>query len=360
MPRVLSSSIADWIVPWRERPWPLDWAAEFGREAPLALEIGFGNGEFLEREAKRHPERNHVGIELSWTSVTYLLRRLDKGGAPHARVVLASAEVALTHLFAPGSLCEVFVNHPCPWPKERHQGRRLIRHETLPLLADRMELGAPLTIVTDHAAYATWIAETLERQSALRPARGSTEVAELPGRETTKYERKALAAGVSIHYFPWRKEAEPGAVGRDRSEPLSATEMPSLILERAPSSGAAPAPELAQLLRGFETQLLRDQVRGVQIIVKLIAAFRREGAPSWLVHALVKEDHLQQELALEVVPHASPGNVLVKLSPLGHAHPTAGVKSAVWQLGAWITARHPQLRVAHHNLGARFQAGRAS
>ncbi|MEM7309933.1 MAG: hypothetical protein AAF682_24880 [Planctomycetota bacterium] len=350
MPRPLSSQIADWVVPWRRREWPIDWAAELGRDAPLALEIGFGNGEFLEREAARRPDRNHVGIELSWTSATYLFRRLDRGATPNVRVLLANAELALQLLFAPGSLDEVFINHPCPWPKERHHGRRLVRPETLPLLASRMAPGAPVTIVTDHAAYAEWIAETLEGQTALRPVHGATEIPEPPGRETTKYQRKAMAAGVPIHYFPWRKASEPdGPVPALLSkDPLSA--MPSLTLT-ARTAEAAPA----DLFAGFETTSQRLDQDGVLIVVKLIAAFRREDRASWLVHALVQEDRLQQELAIEVAPNRD-GGLLLKLSSLGYAHATTGVKAAIWCLGAWLTQRHPELAIAHHTLGERVAA----
>jgi tRNA (guanine-N7-)-methyltransferase len=346
MPRPLALSIADWLVPWRERAWPIDWSAEFGRAAPLALEIGFGNGEYLEREARRRPERNHLGIELSWTSATHLFRRLDHGGLPHVRALLADAEAALQRLFAPGSLTEVFVNHPCPWPKERHAERRLVRPEVLALLADRMAPGAPLLIVTDHAPYAAEIGAALEAQRAFAPARGATEVGALPGREPTKYQRKAMAAGVPIHYFPWRRA---GAVPAPLPpEPSSTDAMPSLTLAGEPAEH--------ELFRGFAPVLERAAPRGVETVVKLGHAYRSLDEQAWLVEAMVKEDRLQQDCAVLVVRRAG-GETLVKLSGLGHPHPTFGVKRAVWSVGAWLRQRHPELSLAGHNLGDAAEAG---
>lgn len=340
MPRPLALSVVDWLVPWRERDWPIDWDAEFGRAAPLSLEIGFGNGEFLEREAGRHPERNHVGVELSWTSTTHLFRRLDRGATPHVRALLVEAELALQHLFASGSLCEVFINHPCPWPKDRHAARRLIQPDTLELLADRMAPAAPLLIVTDHEAYAAQVAETLEAQQAFEPALGSTEVASIPEREPTKYQRKAMAAGLGIHYFAWRRASAPTrrVPPPDRT---SLDEMPNLTLQ-------GPA-RLDSLFAGFAPQVYRDGQGDVEVVVKLVAAYRREDSEGWMVEALVKEDRLQQTFALEIAPRGEA--LLVKLGGLGQPRPTFGAKRAVWHLGAWLRAQHPELEIARHNLG---------
>jgi tRNA (guanine-N7-)-methyltransferase len=339
MPRPLPLSIADWLIPWRERTWPLPLHEEFGRETPLALEIGFGNGEFLEREARGHPERDHVGIELSWTSATHLFRRLDKGGPTNVRVLLADAEVALRHVFAPASLVEVFVNHPCPWPKDRHAARRLVRPEVLRLLATRMAAGAPLLVVTDHAEYAVQIAEVLEGQEDFAPQHGATEVAEIPGREPTKYQRKAMAEGIPIHYFPWVRVAG----GEPAAEASEEVEMPSLTL-----NGSVP-PET--LFAGFEPDVETTSPDGVPTVVKLVSAYQRVDREGWLVEALVKEDRLQQDFAIEVVPRGEE-RLLVKVSHLGHAHPTFGVKRAVWRVGRWLWLKHPELGLEHHNLGA--------
>lgn len=346
MGRPLSRRIEDWIVPWRELEWPLDWRALFGRPAPLALEIGFGNGEFLERELRSHPERNHVGIELSWTSATHLFRRLDRlteetGERVHARVLLVEAEVAMRHLFATGSLTELFVNHPCPWPKERHHGRRLLKPDFLALAADRLVEEGPMTVVTDHAEYATWIGEVFEAQTALAPALGTTEVDALPGRETTKYQRKAMAAGIPIHYFPWRRAHAPeGLPPLPPRDPFDT--MPSLTLQ-----GAC---DPAHLFDGFAPVLHREQVEGVDVTVKLVAAYRRSDDQAWMVEALVKEDGLRQEFALVVLPQEG-NQVLIKLGGLGRPHPTHGVKRAVWCAGSWLREHVPGLGIAHHNLG---------
>ena len=346
MARPLPLIVSDRLVPWREREWPVDWAAEFGHPGerrPLVLEIGFGNGEFLEREARAHPERDHVGIEISWTSATYLFRRLEKHGLDNVRVLLGDAEALLASVFAPNSLAEIFLNHPCPWPKDRHAERRFVRPAPLRLLASRMAAEAPLLVVTDHAAYAAQIAETLEGQSDFAPRFGATEVDEIPGREPTKYQRKAMAQGISIHYFCWSRaaresDAETGSAPNRAPEP-----MPSLTL-----SGRV---EPDAMMRGFAQDVETLDHDGVATVVKLIRAFRAEGdAPTWLIEALVKEDKLQQQFSIEVVPRGGDA-LLVKVGSLGSPHPTFGVKRAVWRAGLYLRRAHAGLGLAHHNLG---------
>ena len=76
------------LVPWKERSLPLDWAAEFGRSAPLKVEIGFGNGDFLVRSALEDPASNYIGIEMippcGHTERRHSLRPHATSKPPHA------------------------------------------------------------------------------------------------------------------------------------------------------------------------------------------------------------------------------------------------------------------------------------
>jgi tRNA (guanine-N7-)-methyltransferase len=350
-----SAELADFLVEWREGPWPLDWGQIFGRAAPLVLEIGFGNGEFLLDQAERSPERDHVGLELSWSATARLLRRLapsrgcNTSRLPNVRAVLADAEVALQRLFASESLAEVFVNHPCPWPKTRHHERRLLGPEGLALLAERMRTGARLTVVTDHAEYAAWLADALGSQQALVSCHATAAAPEPAGRRTTKYQRLAMAAGAAIHYFEWRKARAPAAVLLPTDPPGP---MPSLTLQGRHDERA--------LFDGFRPELRRETRDGFEVAVRLLDVYRREPVRSphsphssgaWLVEALVLEGRLRQQFAILVVPRGE-RELLVKLADLARPYPTFGVKRALEAVARFLLARHPELSLVHHNLGA--------
>jgi tRNA (guanine-N7-)-methyltransferase len=346
MSRPLSQQIERHLLAWRAGPWPPRWDVVFGRAAPLALEIGFGNGAFLVEQAQQRAERDHVGVELSWTSATHLFRRLDASGLRNVRAVLGDARVTLEHLFAPASLEALFVNHPCPWPKARHEDRRLLDARFLALAAHRMRPGAELLIVTDHDAYAEQVRATLAAQDWFESRHATAEVAEIPDRRPTKYEAKARAQGAAIHYFEWIRVRAPDILPASPRPDPDRT-MLSLTL-RGPH-------DAERSLSGFEPRLHREVKDGVEVVVRLVAAYRRvgggDGNPLWMVETLVKEDELLQECAIAVVAARS-GELLVKLSSLGRALPTYGVKRAVWLVGELLREQAPELVLVHENLGA--------
>jgi len=354
--RPLSQSLADFVVPWIRSPWPLAWSERFGRTSPLSLEVGFGNGEFLAAEARERPERDHVGIELSWASTERMLRRLEREGIGNVRLLLGDAELLLDVLFAPESLVECFVIHPCPWPKGRHAGRRLVNPRFLALAARALVPDGRLSIATDHAAYAAEIGARLAADPAFRLQADGTggrgeRAADLPGGRTTKYERKARAQGASIHRFVLRRVAAPAAL----PPPLPAAATPHLPL--------APHPPMLgftllgtydpdRLLEGLTPYAHREQRDGVEVIVRFPYAYRRADGDDmpWLVEAFVHEGRLEQAFGLLVLRRRE-GGVLVRPSALGDPRPTYGVRRAVALLGEWLARERPGLAPAYQNLG---------
>lgn len=182
------------FLPWRDVKRPIDWRTQFGSQAPLEAEIGFGNGEFLVRRAQERPERHFIGIELEWASVQRALRRLAQAQAPNVRLLLVDAHVALQRLFSPLALQRVYSLFPCPWPKERHAKHRLFSHTFLTLLNNRLQPDGEVLVVTDHEPYLRWALE----QSPGSGFEAKWQVVEPSFR--TKYERKWLAGGRQEFY----------------------------------------------------------------------------------------------------------------------------------------------------------------
>ncbi len=172
-----------------DHPRPLDWPGVFGRSAPLELEIGFGNGEYLHRVSRAAPERDYVGVEVAWASAKRALRRLADPPRDNVRVMLMKGEAALERCFSPRSLDVVRSLFPIPWPDERQAGRRLFSRSFLDLAASRLKDDGLFLLVTDSAELAEW---TLDQAagSALAVTREDR-----PGELDTKYERKWRVGG---------------------------------------------------------------------------------------------------------------------------------------------------------------------
>lgn len=187
-------------------PGPWDWAAIFGRRAPVELELGFGKARFLLQSAQARPETDFVGVELSRKWFADGKRRLLKGEAPPAnlRVLRAEALGFLVAKVPDASLAALHVYHPDPWPKRRHHRRRLMappfRAEVLRVLVT----GGELRVTTDHADYAAVIARLFANTPGLAPLDWGEEA--LPG---THFEVKYRREGRAIHRFRWRREEAP-------------------------------------------------------------------------------------------------------------------------------------------------------
>lgn len=161
----------------------------FAAPAPLVLEIGSGMGEATAAMAAADPARDVLAVEVHTPGVGALLRRLEDAGLTNVRVAEADGLDVLRAQPA-GSLDEVRVFFPDPWPKARHAKRRLVTPAFLDLVADRLRPAGRLHVATDWPAYAEQV-HALLRDHPLLPlvstGRGD--------RAPTRFERQGTAAG---------------------------------------------------------------------------------------------------------------------------------------------------------------------
>lgn len=191
--RALETLWPQYGLDYREEPLAL--TALFGREAPCTLEIGFGNGANLVALARAHPQRHYLGVEVHRPGVGRLLLALEQEALTNVRVVCHDAVEVLDRQIAPGSLAEVLILFPDPWPKKRHHKRRLIQPAFMIELNRVLITGGRVQIVTDHQEYFEQI-EPVLASSPLRVLEynrpGSAADGEFVG---TNFERKYRREG---------------------------------------------------------------------------------------------------------------------------------------------------------------------
>lgn len=189
-----------------ETPKVVDWETLFGGSGPVALEIGFGGGEALLRMARDHPRWSWVGVEVYPPGVGKLLLGLEAEPLPNLRVALADAVDFLSERVPEASLDAVYIFFPDPWPKARHQKRRLIQRPFLDLLRARMRQGGYLFLATDWADYAEWMMETLERHPGFANVQGAGRMApRCPDRPLTKFEERGAERGHGVYDLCFRR-----------------------------------------------------------------------------------------------------------------------------------------------------------
>jgi tRNA (guanine-N7-)-methyltransferase len=183
-----------------------DFAASFGRHAPLVLEIGFGNGEALAWASEHDTARDFIGIEVHGPGVGRLMNALAARDATNVKLYKHDAVEVLEHAIAPGLLAEVRIWFPDPWHKKRHNKRRLIQPEFAALLASRMAPDGLLHLATDWQPYAEHMLEVMEAAPDWRNALGPGRYADKPAwRIETHFERRGLKLGHGVRDLLYRK-----------------------------------------------------------------------------------------------------------------------------------------------------------
>lgn len=133
----------------------------FDREAPIIIEIGFGNGVSLARMAIESPDKDFVGIEVHRPGIGHLLLRLDEEEIPNVRVYCGDAVEILSEDIPDHSLDGINLFFPDPWPKIRHHKRRIVNADFTRLVARKLKQGGIFHAATDWEEYAHYMLEIL-------------------------------------------------------------------------------------------------------------------------------------------------------------------------------------------------------
>lgn len=172
-------------------------ATVFGRSAPVAVEVGFGNGSALATLAKTRPDWNCLGVDVYRPGFGALMLRCEREEVTNVRVVNAEATTLLRRL-APGAVHVINAFFPDPWPKKRHHKRRLVNARFAAAVKACLAPDGTLALATDNAGYAAAMVEVL----AAAGFRGGP--AARPARPVTPFEAKARAAGRTVTELAFR------------------------------------------------------------------------------------------------------------------------------------------------------------
>jgi len=184
----------------------------FGRRAERVLEIGFGNGEALRFAVGNENERDFIGIEVHRPGVGRLLNSLAADGAQNVRVYCHDAVEVLNNEIADGSLAEVRIYFPDPWPKKRHAKRRLVQPPFAKLLARKIAPGGLLHLATDWEPYAEHMWDVLDAEPAFENRAGARGYFPRPSwRPETHFEARGLKLGHGVWDLLYlRREPDSG------------------------------------------------------------------------------------------------------------------------------------------------------
>ncbi|GGL42434.1 tRNA (guanosine(46)-N7)-methyltransferase TrmB [Sporolactobacillus putidus] len=176
-----------------------EWYDVFHREAPLNVEIGTGKGQFIVGMAKKHPDENFIGIELHESILVSALQKCLDAEAENVRLINADAR-GLTELFAEDEVDSIYLNFCDPWPKNRHEKRRLTYQTFLAQYEYVLKNQGIVYFKTDNRGLFEYSLESFSRYGfILQNISLDLHQSQFPDNVMTEYEEKFSAKGQRIY-----------------------------------------------------------------------------------------------------------------------------------------------------------------
>lgn len=100
------------------------WQEIFGNDHPIHVEVGSGKGAFVSGMAKANPNINYIGIDIQKSVLSYALDKVLATDVPNIKLLWVDGS-DLTDYFEEGEIDRLYLNFSDPWPKKRHEKRRL-------------------------------------------------------------------------------------------------------------------------------------------------------------------------------------------------------------------------------------------
>ncbi len=172
------------------------------------FEIGFGNGEHLKAMLEQRPDRNYIGAEPFISGMSAFLKSIQDMEHGNVRIWMDDA-VALARTFKSESLSTIYILNPDPWPKKRHNKRRIVRLETLEQYHRILKPEGRLIMATDVDDLAEWmVTETINHGGFEWEAKRAADWQTMPEDWfiKTRYAAKGENAGRTQSYLLFRKK----------------------------------------------------------------------------------------------------------------------------------------------------------
>jgi tRNA (guanine-N7-)-methyltransferase len=170
---------------------------------PFEVDLGCGDGGFLEQLAARHPERNFLGVERLMGRVEKTARRLARRGLANARVLRLESGYVMGWLLPPQSVSRLHLLCPDPWPKKAHWKNRIINDAGFLAGLERVLVpGGEFLLKSDDAGFLENALEVLSTAPAFQRVDWEEDDSAYP---RTTFESQWLALGKPMHRARWQR-----------------------------------------------------------------------------------------------------------------------------------------------------------
>ncbi len=131
------------------RDFKCKWSEVFGNDNEIYLELGCGRGEFITKNAINNPDKNYIAIDLKDEVLVCTLRNVEEAKLSNVRII--PLEIAfINEIFGEDEISRIYINFCNPWPKERHNKRRLTHTKFLAKYKEFIKENTEIWFKTDN------------------------------------------------------------------------------------------------------------------------------------------------------------------------------------------------------------------
>lgn len=170
----------------------------FPQPGKLVIEIGFGMGDSLLEMARQEPATNFIGIEVHQPGIGKLLHGIAELQLQNLKIICRDATEVFALCMPLTAIDKIQIFFPDPWPKKKHQKRRIVQPDFMALLRDRLKAGGQIHLATDWEEYAHYMVEVMEAVPGMRNHEGTGQFWEHPLRPGTKFENRGKRLGHGV------------------------------------------------------------------------------------------------------------------------------------------------------------------
>ncbi len=169
---------------------------------PLEVEIGAGDGSFIDQWHRLHPERNFLALERLLGRLTKIRKKALRSGQRNLLGIRVEAAYFTDYLLPAQCATAFHIYFPDPWPKKRHHKNRLIQPGYAAAVWSALEPGGVVYLRTDDVPYFTHMKEVFASVTGLF---AETETPAELAAVTTDFERMFNAQGIPTNYGAYRR-----------------------------------------------------------------------------------------------------------------------------------------------------------
>jgi len=172
----------------------------------LFLEIGFGSGDIIYKQAKLNPNDLFIGVEYYRKGITQLIEKIENNNIENIKILHGDARKILMGI--PDAVFdEIWLFFPDPWPKNRHEKRRFIQLDMIDILASKIKKDGKLLISSDDKNYIAWTLSLLFMKNCFNWLALGPSDWRLPNNNYfgSRYEKKGIKSGRKPYFLKFQK-----------------------------------------------------------------------------------------------------------------------------------------------------------